>query len=147
MKLSKRARYGLRLMVELAYHQDKGMIQLNEIAKKEDISMKYLSLLIIPLRSAGLVQSTRGAHGGYVLAKAAKDITVGQIVNILEGDLTLVECTTNPAFCKRISTCVTSNVWKQLSRVMIDFLNSITLADLARDMNEKIKNMGYLYQI
>ncbi len=85
MKLSTRARYGMRMMLALADHYGMGTLYLKDIAAAEEISEKYLSLLVIPLKSAGLIHSIRGAHGGYTLAKAPSQINLGEIMEALEG--------------------------------------------------------------
>ena len=109
MKLSTRARYGVRLMLALARSYGQGSVYLKDVAKGEEISEKYLSQIIIPLRSAGLVNSTRGAHGGYMLSKPPAEITLKQIVDPLEGDC-LVDCVKNPSACPCVSTCANRDV-------------------------------------
>jgi Rrf2 family protein len=96
MKLSTRARYGMRVMLTLAVHYDRGPMYLKDIAEAEEISEKYLSLLVIPLRQAGLIHSIRGAYGGYSLAKDPSQINLGEIVEVLEGD-SIVDCLKNPS--------------------------------------------------
>ena len=91
MKLSARARYGVRLMLALARNYEKSPVYLKNIAREEELSEKYLSLLVIPLRRVGLVISTRGAHGGYNLARLPSKITLKEIVDVLEGNC-LVDC-------------------------------------------------------
>ncbi len=130
MRLSTRARYGTRLMVELALNYSKGLIFLKDIAEEEEISEKYLSHLVIPLKARGLISSSRGAHGGYRLAKHPVEITVKEIVQTLEGNISPVECVANPSICKRISTCKTHEVWDILDQKITETLNSITLSDL-----------------
>ena len=105
MKLSTRARYGVRLMVALAFNYGKGPVFLKDIAKGENISEKYLSLIIIPLRRVGLVNSIRGAYGGYILAKDPSQITMKEIVDVLEGDCSLVDCVKNPSTCPGANLC------------------------------------------
>jgi len=130
MKLSTRARYGTRLMLELAIHFKKGTIFLKDIAEKEEISEKYLSHLVISLKAGGLIFSSRGAHGGYMLAKPPSKIHLNEIVNVLEGGISLVECVENPGICSRNSQCATRDVWKKLDEKVSDLLYSITLEDL-----------------
>src|SRR5512138_597369 len=127
MRISTRARYGLRLMLELALQHGKGPIFLKDIARSQDISEKYLSQIIIPLKASGLVTSFRGAHGGYILQGDPAGITVRQIVEVLEGDLSLVECVTNPASCDRAAQCVTQDVWCRVSQAMSETLEGLTL--------------------
>src|SRR4030042_540461 len=95
MKLSTRTRYGVRLMVALALNYGKDPVFLKDIAKGENISEKYLSLIIIPLRGVNLVNSVRGAHGGYNLSKEPSQITLKEIVDVLEGECSLVDCVKN----------------------------------------------------
>ena len=130
MRLSTRSRYGVRLMLELALNYNTGYTFLKNIAKKEDISEKYLSHLVIPLKASGLIVSSRGAHGGYGLAKDPSLITIKDIVKTLEGSISLVECVKNPSVCKRASGCVTRDVWEILDEKISDTLSSITLKDL-----------------
>src|SRR4030065_2738604 len=100
MKLSSKIRYGSRAMVELASHYGEGAIELKEIAKKENISPKYLEQVIIPLRTAGLVKSVRGSKGGYSLARSPSEICLFDVVEILEGPLYLGDCVRDPKVCK-----------------------------------------------
>ena len=95
MKMSTRARYGLRLMVDLAVKDGKGPILLKDVSRSQEISEKYLSQIIIPLKTAGLVKSFRGAHGGYTLQRDPAKINLLEVVSALEGDLSLVECVAN----------------------------------------------------
>ena len=132
MRLSTRSRYGTRLMLELALHYKKGTVFLKDIAREEEISEKYLSHLVIPLKANGLISSSRGAHGGYRLAKSPSHITVKDIVQTLEGDLSPVECVKNPSICRRTSGCVTRDVWEKLDKRISDTLSSITLKDLVK---------------
>ncbi len=137
MKLSTRARYGVRLMLELGLKSGKGQVYLREIAHEEAISEKYLSLIIIPLKAAGLVKATRGAHGGYTLARPASEITLKEIVDILEGGTCLVDCVKDPASCPRSDTCATRDLWAMLSSGISDTLGAFTLEDLVRKSRDK----------
>ncbi len=140
MKLSTRSRYGVRMMADLADNYGKTPVFLKDIAKREDISEKYLSIIVIPLRAAGLIQSTRGAYGGYVLARPPEEITVGDIFDAVEGKICLVDCVKNPQDCSRASTCPTRDVWSVLSDRIRDTLGSITMADLVKTRHEKALN-------
>ena len=135
MKMSTRARYGLRLMVDLAVKDGKGPILLKDVSRSQEISEKYLSQIIIPLKTAGLVKSFRGAHGGYTLQREPDKINLLEVVSALEGDLSLVECVTTPAACSRTDICVTQAVWGQVSRAIAETLARITLADLVAQHN------------
>lgn len=141
MRLSTRSRYGVRLMLELALNYNKGNTLLKDIAKKEDISEKYLSQLMIPLKSRGLIVSSRGAHGGYNLAKNPSLITIKDIVQTLEGSLNLVECVNNPSVCDRTSKCITRDVWEILDQKISETLSSITLNDLLKSHKKQPINI------
>ncbi len=136
MKLSTRARYGVRLMLALARNYGKGPVYLRDIAREEEISEKYLSLIIIPLRNVGLVNSTRGAHGGYCLARLPAEINLKEIMEVLEGDC-LVDCVKNPAACSRVPTCASRDIWAMLGGKISETLNSVTLEQLVRINQEK----------
>lgn len=140
MKLSTRARYGVRLMVALAVNYGKGPVFLKDIARGEDISEKYLSLIMIPLRTAGLVNSTRGAYGGYHLARDPARINLRDILDILEGESCLVDCVRDPSLCPRISTCVSRDIWMLLGNKISEVLGSINLQDLVRMNAAKVGN-------
>jgi Rrf2 family protein len=136
MKISARARYGVRLMMVLARNYGKGPIYLKDIAKEEEISEKYLGQIIIPLRGAGLVLSSRGAHGGYMLAREPSEINLKEIVDILEGDC-LVRCIKDPSICSRVKTCASRDIWMLLGGKISETLGSVTLAELNDIGHEK----------
>lgn len=130
MKLSTRSRYGLRLMFELALAHGTGAVQLQDIAGKQELSEKYLSKLIISLRSAKLIGSVRGAHGGYVLKRDPDKITLREIVLALEGGLSIVGCTENSSECAKVRICPTRRIWCGLNEVINKYLDGITLGDI-----------------
>lgn len=140
MKLSTRTRYGVRLMVALAQNYGKAPVFLKDIAKGENISEKYLSLIIIPLRGVNLVNSVRGAHGGYNLSKEPSQITLKEIVDVLEGECSLVDCVKNPSSCERSPICATHDVWAMIGEKISETLSSITLDRLAKMNQEKAEN-------
>ena len=137
MRLSTRSRYGVRLMLALGASEKKEPIFLKDIARSEEISEKYLSQLIIPLKAMGLVTAYRGAHGGYILSRDPAQITLRQIIEPLEGDMSLVDCVTNPAVCGRSTECPTRDVWRRMSSLMLEFLDTFTLDDLIRKYKNK----------
>lgn len=142
MKLSTRSRYGVRLMLSLARSYGSGPLYLKDIARAEEISEKYLSLIIIPLRGVGLVNSTRGSHGGYSLARPPAEITLKDIVDVLEGNC-LVDCVKDPAACSRVSTCASRDIWTMLDNRISETLGSITLQQLVRMNQDKVeKNLS-----
>ena len=137
MKISARTRYGVRLMLSLALNYGKGPFLLRDIAKGEQISDKYLSQIVIPLKANGLVNSFRGAHGGYTLAKAPSQISIKEIVEALEGGLNLVGRIKDISSYSQVSIHVTHNIWNKLSERMAETLDSITLDELAKEYQEK----------
>ena len=130
MKISTRGRYGTRMMLDLAAHHDQGPTPLREIAKRQDLSVKYLEQLIIPLKAAGYIRSVRGARGGYTLARKPDKINVGQIIKVLEGGLSLVDCVEDPKICEREKNCPTRDIWLRMSERLMEDLSSLTLSDV-----------------
>lgn len=137
MKLSTRGRYGVRLMLELALHYGEGPIFLKEIAERQGISEKYLWQLINPLKTTGLVTSQRGMYGGYALGKAPEVITMKEILQTLEGSLCLVDCVDNPSLCKRSRSCVSREIWGEVSGEMQRTLQNTTLAVMVERQKKK----------
>lgn len=147
MKISTKIRYGTRAIIELAENYGKGPIDLKEIAKKEDISLKYLEQVIIPLRAAGLLKAIRGARGGYSLAKPPSEISLNDVMKVLDGPIDLVECLTDPARCSKSSTCVTREVWKEASEALEKIFGSITFEEMVRRKKEREGRTSPMYQI
>jgi Rrf2 family protein len=137
MKMSTKGRYGVRLMLELALHYGQGPVFLKDIAEKQGISEKYLWQLIAPLKAAGLVNSLRGAHGGYILAKPPAQVTLKDIVVILEGSLSAVECVAVPKSCARMQMCITRDIWKEVSEKIAQVLEAITLQQMVDRQHQK----------
>lgn len=134
-------------MLELACHYGEGPIELKEIAKRESISLKYLEQLIVPLRTAGLVKSVRGSKGGYSLAKPPSEICLNDLIEILEGPLNLIECLNDSKVCQKISTCVTRDIWKEVSEAIQGIFHSVTLEDMVDRRKEKEGRIPPMYQI
>ena len=132
MKLSTRSRYGTRLVLDMAEHYQQGPVQLGAIARRQNISVKYLEQIIIPLKKANYITSVRGSKGGHTLSRPPDEITVGEIVSLLEATSGLTECAENPAICDRSGFCPTRLIWKEATDTMYEKLNSITLSDLLR---------------
>lgn len=147
MRVSTRGRYGTRLMVDLAQHFADGPIPLAQIAKRQDLSAKYLEQLIILLKGSGLIRSARGRRGGYMLARKPEDISVGEIVETLEGKLAVVDCVTEPELCYRSPECPTREIWVGMTDVLKNQLFSLTLQDILRKsepLEELFKNPNKL---
>ena len=147
MKLSTKGRYGTRLMLDLAIHYGQGRILLKDIAHRQDISNKYLGQLIMPLKNSGLVQSIRGSHGGYILSREPASINLKQVIEAVEGSLSLVECVDKPDICSKSDSCVNREVWAKLTDDMIRTLEYITLKDLADKQKSKTADKRLMYDI
>lgn len=147
MKLSTKGRYGARLMLDLALHYNEGPVLLKDVAERQEISEKYLGHLIPPLKATGLMNSSRGAHGGYALSKSPEDITLGEVVRAVEGNLDLVECVTVPQVCQRVDFCVTRDIWKEMSKKLMEVLESITLQDMVNRQMQKQRQQPLMYSI
>ena len=130
MKFSTRSRYGTRLILDMAQHHGQGPIQLGEIARRQNLSLKYLEQIIRPLKRANYVKSFRGSKGGHQLTKPPDQISVGEIVSLLEGGAFLTGCAQNPTRCERADDCLTRYLWIEASQAMFNRLNQITFADL-----------------
>jgi Rrf2 family protein len=137
MKLSTRGRYSTRLMLELGIRFGQGPVLLKDISKNQEMSLKYLGQLIIPLKIAGLIKSTRGSHGGYYLARPPEDIRLSQILRAVEGNLAFTECVDSPDICYRSGNCVAHDIWEDASNQFNDMLNSISLADMLKKHKKK----------
>ncbi|MGX8795529.1 RrF2 family transcriptional regulator [Fusibacter sp. JL298sf-3] len=138
MKLSTRGRYGLKAMFELALYYGEGPISLTSIAERQAISVNYLEQLITPLRKAALVKSVRGAQGGYMLAKAPVEITVGEILTTLEGPLAPTDCVVEEedGVCDHSSYCVTKVIYEKIYESITNVVNSICLQDMIDDYSD-----------
>ncbi|MHC4205627.1 MAG: RrF2 family transcriptional regulator [Planctomycetota bacterium] len=142
MKLSTRTRYAVRAIIELAQNDSKKPLQLKIIAQRQDISVKYLEQLMAVLRSAGFVRSIRGSKGGYVLAKAPKEIKLNDVMHRLEGTVATVECVENEDYCSRSADCAARYLWTQVEQAIDKVLGAITLQDLVDKANDE-KQLSY----
>lgn len=131
MKISTKGRYALRMMIDLAEHDDGQYIRLKDIATRQEITLKYLEQIIPQLTRCGLVRSYRGNNGGYMLTRPPAEYKVGEIIRALEGSLAPVACIAdNPNRCPRQESCATLDFWEGLWKVVNDYMDSVTLADL-----------------
>ena len=133
MRLSTKARYALRAMVELALNYDGEPVKLKTIAEKQDLSIKYLEQVMNPLRVSGFVSTQKGSRGGYRLNKTPDQITLYDLIHAVEGSLAPVDCVDNPGTCDRVSACVTRDVWVRMHQVIVRELQATTLAELAEE--------------
>lgn len=137
MKLSTKGRYGVRAMVALALNYGEAPMSIKTISIKENLSEYYLEQLFSPLRRANLIRSVRGAQGGYVLCKPPSEITVGEIMTVLEGPIEVADCIDGTG-CEGQSDCTTRALWAKVKKSIDDVLNSITLQNIIDDY-EKAK--------
>ena len=141
MKISTKGRYALRLMLDLALHDNDAPVRIKDIAARQDISDKYLEQIISSLNKAGYVKSIRGPQGGYKLAKDPYGYTVGMILRLTEGSLAPVACLDDEVNqCDRQETCATLKLWQQLDDAIKSVVDTVTLADLVEWQEEKIDN-------
>lgn len=130
--ISTRGRYALRLMIDLAQHNTGENIALRDICERQAISLKYLEQIVAQLSKAGLLKSARGAQGGYRLAKPPEEYTAGEILRLTEGNLAPVACLEQePNDCQRAEGCEAVGFWKGLYKVINQYVDGVTLADLA----------------
>ncbi|NMA95383.1 MAG: Rrf2 family transcriptional regulator [Clostridiales bacterium] len=142
MKISTRGRYGLRAMVDLALHYEKGYIPLKTIAGRQEISEGYLEQLFAILRKENLIDSVRGAQGGYRLSDSPENIEVGKILRALEGPIVPVECAANRGDpkCQRYSNCSTRSLWEKMRHSIEEVVDSVSLKDLILDNTSNDKS-------
>ena len=146
IRISTKGRYGTRFMLELAIHYGNGPILLKDIARRQEISEGYLQHIVDALKGAGLVLSSRVGHGGYTLAKPPDQISLRDILGILEGSISLVECIDNADVCDRSTCCVVRDVWKNVSDTFSQSLDRVTLQKMVTQKKEK-ESSALLYEI
>jgi len=137
MKISTRTRYGIRAVLELAENYQKGPLQLRIIAKRQDISVKYLEQIMAMLKSGDFIRSIRGPRGGYMLAKAPNQIKLSDVFDCLEGAVTTVECVKDDNYCARSVDCMAKQLWIQMQQAIGSVLQSTTLQDLVDRPKDK----------
>ena len=141
MKISTKGRYALRMLLDLAEHQNDGYIALKDIASRQNISKKYLEQIVPILNKSDILNTNRGYQGGYKLAKSPDKYTVGDILLLTEGSLSPVACLDHdPNECERSGECYTLPVWQGLKKVICDYLYGITLQDILDTQREKYTN-------
>ncbi len=137
MKLSTKGRYGVKAMVDLAINYGGAPVSIKSISNRQNISENYLEQLFSPLRKANLIKSVRGAQGGYILSREPKDITVAEIMHVVEGPIEVSDCIEGSE-CDNSDFCATRLLWEKLKKSIDEVMESITLQDIVDD-NERIK--------
>ena len=131
MKISTKGRYALRMLIELAAHQEQGFMSLKEISEHQDISKKYLEQIVPMLNKSGILRTNRGNKGGYMLAKSPRECTVGDVLRATEGSLAPVACLEYEVNdCPRAESCATLYVWQGLQKAVETYLDSVTIQDI-----------------
>ncbi|MCR5074997.1 MAG: Rrf2 family transcriptional regulator [Ruminococcus sp.] len=131
MKISTKGRYALRMLIDLASNHEDGYISLKDIAERQDISKKYLEQIVPMLNKSGILRTNRGNKGGYMLAKAPNELTVGDVLRATEGNLAPVSCLEyEPNTCPRREDCATLYIWEGLYKAVNEYLDSITIQDI-----------------
>lgn len=149
MKLSTKGRYGLKAMFDLALNYGEGPIALNNIAERQNISVHYLEQLIATLRKAGLVKSVRGAQGGYMLGDRPENITVGDVLRILEGPIAPSDCVIQDedSECTKANCCITRTIWERIKFSIEEVIDSITLKNMVDDYIKLHNTDSFMYYI
>ncbi|MDY4833999.1 MAG: Rrf2 family transcriptional regulator [Frisingicoccus sp.] len=142
MKLSTKGRYGLRAAVALAMYAKDEPVSISTIAAREELSESYLEQLFAKLKKAGLVHSIRGTNGGYQLSRPAEDISVGDVLRALEGNMVIVDCPDSESQCAKYSSCVTKYVWKRINNSINDTMDAITLEELVLNSDGMTEQKG-----
>ncbi len=143
MRISMKADYAVRAVVDLAHRYGQGLVQSAEIARRQHIPEAYLDQLLTALRKAGIVRSTRGPHGGHELARSPDQITMELVVSTLEGSFTPVECLDNAAFCALTPGCGQREVWQEIQTAVQSIMTRYTIADLAAREKEQQERVVY----
>lgn len=141
MMVSSRGRYALRIMIDLAQHSSEGYISLKDIADRQEASLKYLESIASILNKAGLLRSLRGKSGGYALPRPASEISAAEVLALTEGSLAPVACLGRGGSpCERAQVCLSLPMWRQLDKLIDDFLSGISIEDLAEGRVGENKN-------
>lgn len=145
MKISTKCRYGLRALIDLAEQSGFGHVPLHSIAERQEISLKYLEQEFAALRKSGLVRSVKGAQGGYLLSRDPAEITIAEVMAILEGDTQLVSFDEHPTEMTGMRRCLADHVWQPLNESVHRHLSEMTLADLMKHESEPDASGGMFY--
>ncbi len=140
MKISTKGRYAVRLMIDIAKHSNGGNVSIKDVAERQDISLKYLEQIVNMLSKKGYLKSQRGSQGGYKMTRSPEEYTVGDILRVTEGDMAPVSCLEGGGInCPKAAACPTVGFWQGLYKIVNDYIDGTTIADLARE-HEKNKN-------
>ena len=147
MKLSTKGRYATRVLLDLALHQEENPVPLRDIAKRQQLSLRYLEHLVAPLIAGGMIRSTRGPKGGVSMVRPPEEVRLDEVIQLLEGSLAPVECVDNPEVCSRSDYCATRDIWSEMKKAMEGVLRSTTLQNLAEQQEKKERIKEAMYYI
>jgi Rrf2 family protein len=148
MKISTKGRYGLKAMMDLAIYSLGEPLNLKSIAERQNVSEKYLEHIFSALKKAGLLKSTKGTQGGYILAQPTGETTVGSILRVLEGDLSVAEKPSGEdGDADILERCINQNVYEKIDRSIAQLLDGITLDDLQQEYKKMNENIDYMFYI
>lgn len=149
MKFSAKGEYGIRAVLDIALHFGEGPIQVREIARRQVIPERFLEQVMASLKKAGLVESVRGAQGGYLLTRSPARISLADVVQALEGRIAPMECVSEETLkrCEQVDLCVVRDVWKEVQNSIVDALDSITIEDLAKKQKQREQKVASMYHI
>jgi len=141
MKISTKGRYGLRALIDLAINVEKENVTIKTISERQNISERYLEQIFSLLRKGGIIVGKKGAQGGYNLIKNKSELTIGEILRVLEGENILIDI--NPLEENDIENFVNKNLWCNINKIISDYFDSITLEDLVEDYNSSEESLIY----
>jgi Rrf2 family transcriptional regulator, cysteine metabolism repressor len=149
VRISFRGDYALKAILDLALHYNKGLVRIQEIAKRQDIPIKYLEQILLTLKGAGFVKSQRGAKGGYYLAKEPGTIKLGEIVRLMEGPVAPITCVSKSCYqkCNEEKKCVFRPVWEKVRKMTEGVVDEVSFEDMCRQYNERNKKDLQMYYI
>ena len=149
MRISFKGDYGLKTILDLSLHYEKGTVQIDDISKRHDIPLKYLQQILLGLKGAGYVRSKRGPAGGYLLAKAPSAITLGEVIRLMEGRTSPITCvsTTEYSKCADETKCVFREIWMELKDVINKVVDNITFEDMIDRVAKMNKKDSFTYTI
>ena len=147
VKLTKKAEYCVRAMLDMAMQGEGQLVLVKDIARRQEISERFLEHVMTTLKNAGLVTSSRGARGGFALARKPSEIKLLDILRVSIGDLCWSNCVHDPASCSRSATCVARDIWTEFGQVIENMAGALSLAQIVERQHAKLFNDGYMYQI
>lgn len=147
VKLTKKAEYCVRAMLDMAMQGEGQLVLVKDIARRQEISERFLEHVMTTLKNAGLVTSSRGARGGFALARKPSDIKLLDILRVSLGDLCWSNCVHDPASCSRAATCAARDIWTEFGQVIESMAGALSLAQIVERQQAKLFNDGYMYEI